>query len=221
MAEPSAIPYAGQKWHIVEIKSLGKVTLPVVNVNSRLHIASFVIIDNYELVRKLARIVGKEMSRYNPRYLMCIEAKSLPLTYAICDYLNTLYTRRKAGINVRYIVVRKTKKIYMKSPYSVRVKSITTKTKQRLFVDRNDLTKLRANNFILLDDVISTGATVNAILSLLRKRGLNPSAIFSVLFEGGMEADKIDYSDKSRVHVFGRIPLYVKRHRLFWKEKPK
>jgi adenine phosphoribosyltransferase len=204
------IPYAGQKWHIVEIKSLGKVTLPVVEVNSRLHIASFVIIDNYELVRKLASVLGKEMSRYNPRYLMCIEAKSLPLTYAICDYLNILYRKRKARIKVRYVVVRKTKKVYMKSPYSVRVKSRTTKTKQRLFVDRNDLSKLNANRFILLDDVISTGATVNAVLRLLRKQGLNPSAIFSVLFEGRMETDKIDYPDKSRVHVFGRIPLYVK-----------
>jgi len=211
VAEPFVIPYADQKWHIVEIKSLGKVTLPVVKVNSRLHIASFVIIDNYELVRKLAKILGKEMFRYTPRYLMCIEAKSLPLTYAICDYLNTLYRKRKARINVGYIVVRKAKKIYMKSPYSVRVKSITTKTKQRLFVDKNDLTKLSANNFILLDDVISTGATVNAVLGLLKKRGLNPSAIFSVLFEGEMEVNKIDYSNKSGVHMFGRIPLFVKR----------
>ena len=211
MAEQFEIPYAGQKWHILEIESLGKVTLPVVKVNSRVHIASFVIIDNYELVRRLATVLGKKMSSYNPRYLLCIEAKSLPLTYAICDYLNTLYRKRKAGIKVRYIVVRKTKKVYMKSPYSVRIKSITTKTKQRLFVDRNDLIKLRTNNFILLDDVISTGATVNAVLALLKKRGLNPSAIFSVLFEGSIEADKIDYSDKSRVHVFGRIPLYVTR----------
>jgi len=207
------IPYVGQKWHILEIRSLGKVTLPVVNANSRFHIASFVIIDNYELVRKLASVLGREISKYNPRYLMCIEAKSLPLTYAICDYLNTLYRKRKWGINVRYVVVRKTKKVYMKSPYSIRVKSITTKTKQRLFVDRNDLAKLRVNHFILLDDVISTGATVNAVLGLLRKRGVSPSAIFSVLFEGEMDVDKIDYSDKSRVHVFGRIPLYVKHRR--------
>jgi adenine phosphoribosyltransferase len=194
----------------VEIKSLGKVTLPVVKVNSRLHIVSFVIIDNYELVRRLASVLGKEMSRYNPRYLMCIEAKSLPLAYAICDYLNTIYKKRKARIKVRYVVVRKTKKVYMNSPYSVRVKSRTTKTEQRLFVDRNDLSKLKANRFILLDDVISTGATVNAVLRLLRKRRLSPSAIFSVLFEGEMDANKIDYSDKNSVHVFGRIPLYVK-----------
>jgi adenine phosphoribosyltransferase len=213
LAEQFVIPYAGQKSHIVAIKSLGMVTLPVVNVNSRLHIASFVIIDNYELVRRLASVLGKEISKYNPRYLMCIEAKSLPLTYAICDYLNVLYRKRKAGINVRYVVVRKTKKVYMKSPYSIRVKSITTKTRQKLFLDRNDLAKLKANAFVLLDDVISTGATVNAVLGLLRKRGLNPSAIFSVLFEGEMDVDKIDYSDKSRVHVFGRIPLYIKRRR--------
>jgi adenine phosphoribosyltransferase len=210
MAEPLTVPYVGQKLHRLRIQSLGQITLPIVRVSEDLHIASLVLIDNYDLVKKLSEILARQIIKYNPKYLLCVEAKSLPLTYAICDHLNTLYRGRRKSTRVKFIVVRKTKKIYMKSPYSVTMKSITTKERQKLFIDRNDVAKLRRHSFVVVDDVISTGSTINALLKLLKKVRLSPSAICTVLFEGETGPDKIDYSHKSRVHALGRIPLYLK-----------
>jgi len=208
MAYPSTIPYAGQKWHKLCIQSIGPITLPIVEVNPNLHIASFVLIDNYDLVRRLSRVMARKICMYNPEYLLCVEAKSLPLTYAICDCLNMLY-RRQRKKKVRYVVVRKTKKVYMKFPYSVTISSITTGARQKLYIDRNDITKLRKHSFVLVDDVISTGSTVNALLRLLKRVHLSPRAIWTVLFEGEMSVTKVNYPHKSRIHALGRLPLYT------------
>jgi adenine phosphoribosyltransferase len=209
LADPFTIPYTGQKWHRLYIQSIDPITLPIVKVNPDLHIASFVLIDNYDLVKKLSGLMAKQIAKYNCEYLLCIEAKSLPLTYAICDQLNALYRRRKK-IRVKYAVVRKTKKAYMKSPYSITIRSITTRKHQKLFIDRNDIAKLRKHAFVIVDDVISTGSTINALLRLLKTVHLSPRAIWTVLFEGEMSVTKVDYRHKSRIHSLGRIPLYVK-----------
>lgn len=203
--------YAGQKWHTFQISQVGKVTLPIIRLSPGLHIASFVIIDNYDLVKKLAVVLGDAIAKYDPEYLLCVEAKALPLAYATCYYLNALNCSRRKKKKVRYVVVRKSRKVYMQSPYHVAMKSITTKGKQKLFLDQKDAAKLRSGKFVLIDDVISSGSTINALMSLLKRLSLTPAAIFTVLFEGEAGPDKVNYPDKDRIHSFGRIPLYVKK----------
>jgi len=210
VSELCTVLYTGQKWHKLRIQYVGEITLPIIRVSSDLHIASFVLIDNYDLVSKLSRPMAKQIAVYEPEYLLCIEAKSLPLTYAICEHLNRSYGTTGKKMSVKYVVVRKTKKVYMKSPYSVTMKSITTREAQKLFIDRGDVEKLRRHSFVLIDDVISTGSTVNALLTLLKRNRLTPRAICTVLFEGRMQPNKLNYPYKDKVHALGRIPLYVK-----------
>lgn len=211
LPDSQTVLYTGQKWHELYIDRAGKVVLPVIRLSPGLHIASLVLIDNYDLVKKLAGVLGDAIAEYDPNYLLCVEAKSLPLTYAICDYVNALKRKVRRRGNVRYVVVRKSQKVYMKSPYHVTMKSITTREKQRLFLDRVDAAKLRSGRFVLIDDVISTGSTINALLSLLKRLRLKPAAIFTVLFEGEMGPSNVHYSRKDRIHSLGRIPLYVER----------
>jgi len=210
MAEPLTVPYTGQKWHRLRIHSLGEITLPIVRARQDLHIASFVLIDNYDLVKKLSAVLARQVAKYDPDYLLCVEAKSLPLTYAICDCLNDLHHKRGRRTKVRFVVVRKSKKVYMKSPYSVTMKSITSRGQQKLFINRSDVAKLRKQRFVLIDDVISTGSTVNSLLRLLKRVRLNPSAVCTVLFEGETGPEKVNFPYKNKIHALGRIPLYVK-----------
>jgi len=210
MAEPHTVPYVGQKWHRLRLHSLGEIILPIVRVSRDLHIVSFVLIDDYDLVKKLSAILARQVTKYNPEYLLCVEAKSLPLAYAICDRLNDPHRRGRKRTRVRFVVVRKSRKVYMKSPYSVTVKAITSRQQQKLFIDRNDVAKLRKHRFVLVDDVISTGSTVNALLGLLRRLDLRPSAICTVLFEGRTDAEDVNYPHKEKIDALGRLPLYVK-----------
>jgi adenine phosphoribosyltransferase len=210
MAEHHIVPYTGQKLHRLRIHSLGEITLPIVRVRPDLHIASFVIIDNYDLVKKLSEIMARQVAKHDPEYLLCVEAKSLPLTYAICDRLNNLNRRKGKRARVRFVVIRKSRKVYMKSPYSVTVRSITSRERQRLFIDRNDVAKLRKQRFVLVDDVISTGSTLNSVLKLLKRVGVSPTAICTVLFEGETGPEKINYPYKEKIHALGSIPIYVK-----------
>jgi adenine phosphoribosyltransferase len=210
MAEPLTVPYTGQKRHRLRIHPLGEITLPIVRARQDIHIASFVLIDNYDLVKKLSAVLARQVAKYDPDYLLCVEAKSLPLTYAICDCLNDLHHKRGRRTKVRFVVVRKSKKVYMKSPYSVTMKSITSRGQQKLFINRSDVAKLRKQRFVLIDDVISTGSTVNSLLRLLKRVDLSPSAICTVLFEGETGPENINYPYKNNIHALGRIPLYVK-----------
>ena len=72
----------------------------------------------------------------------------------------------------------------MQDGISVTVQSITTKEEQRLYLSAHDAALLKGKRVAIVDDVISTGGSVQALTDLVNLAGGTPVLKAAVLAEG-------------------------------------
>ncbi len=166
--------------------------LPILPVSDSLAIASFVILGDTQLIEAAAEELVKRVAhQLDSRemqidYLVCPEAKAVPLAHAMA---------RLMGLD--YIVVRKSVKAYMQDPRMVSSSAITTAGKQRLVLDGRDADALAERNVIIVDDVISTGGSLQAMEQLLAPLNCSIAAKVAILLEeGGYRGDELIYLER-------------------------
>lgn len=167
---------ANKKTYTLEICGL-KRELPIISVSEELSIASFVILGDTELVCRVAPEMVKKLPPFE--VIITPEAKGIPLAFEISRLL---------GMN--YIIVRKSIKAYMDNPLMDKVVSITTQKEQLLCLDGKDAEAIKGKRVIIVDDVISTGESINAAQRLVEKAGGIVAAKIAILAEG--EAKNMD-----------------------------
>ncbi|MGI6215320.1 MAG: phosphoribosyltransferase family protein [Christensenellales bacterium] len=159
--------------------------LPLCRVNDELYIAAFVIFGDVELTIACAR----ELLKIAPPHdvLITAESKGIPLVYEMA---------RQDGSN-KYLVARKSPKLYMKEIFSTEVTSITTANRQMLHIDKNDADYMRGKRVLIVDDVISTGESIKAVEKLVTEAGGNVVGKMAILAEGNaQQRDDILYLEK-------------------------
>lgn len=150
--------------------------LPLCRVNDQLYIGAFVIFGDVELTVACARELLKLAPEYD--YMITAESKGIPLVYEMA---------RQSGQN-KYLLARKSAKLYMRDVFSVEVRSITTDHVQRLYLDGEDAALIRGKRILIVDDVVSTGESVHAVEELVRRAGGEVVGCMAILAEG--EASK-------------------------------
>jgi adenine phosphoribosyltransferase len=162
-------------------------TLPVIQVAPDMCIASFVILGDTEMVSRAADALIPLLP--DADYLVTAEAKGIPLAHALAERM----------LMPRYIVARKSVKAYMDDPLEADVQSITTANQQKLYLDREDARRIFGRSVILVDDVISTGQSIDGIRRLVLQAGAKVVATACILIEGDNQHDII--------HL-GHLPLF-------------
>ena len=146
--------------------------LPIVQINDNLCIASFVILGDTELVCAAAPEIVKRLPDVD--ILVTAEAKGIPLVFEMSRLLKM----------PKYIVARKSIKPYMNSPIIDEVVSITTQKKQLLCLDEQDATYIKGKQVAIIDDVISTGDSIQAMERIVESAGGIVAAKAAILAEG-------------------------------------
>ena len=174
------------KFYTMKIAGLER-SLPVCPLNEKVYIAGFVMFSDVELTVACA----KELIEKCPEHdvIITAESKGIPLAYEMA---------RQLGI--KYIVARKSTKLYMQEPISVDVKSITTAKMQTLYLDKGEADYLSGKRVLILDDVISTGESLNALETLVNTAGGNIVGKAAVLAEG-------DAADRKDIIFLEKLPL--------------
>ena len=165
--------------------------LPLCPLNEKLYIGAFVIFGDPELTTACAEALLKKAPEYD--YLISAEAKGIPLVHEMA---------RLAG-NQHYCLARKAPKLYMKDVIGVNVRSITTANEQKLYLDGAEAELIRGKRVLIVDDVISTGESLNALEALVTAAGGKICGRMAILAEG----DAIDRSDLTyleKLPLFGR-----------------
>lgn len=164
--------------------------LPIVRINSHARIASFVILGDTELVIRAAAQLVKRLPR-DIDYLMTAEAKGIPLAQEMSRILGLEH----------YIIARKSKKAYMHDPLQVSVSSITTHQKQELFLDKPDAARIKGGRVVLIDDVISSGESLEGLELLAQKAGAQIIGKAAILAEG-------DAAKRDDIVYLEALPLF-------------
>lgn len=146
--------------------------LPICRVNDNLQIAAFVIFGDAELTVACARDLLKVAPAYD--YMITAEAKGIPLIHEMA---------RQSGAE-KYFVARKKPKLYMQSVFGVTVRSITTEGEQKLYLDGADAALMKGKRILIVDDVISTGNSLEALEALVTKAGGEICGRLCILAEG-------------------------------------
>src|SRR5690606_3273310 len=110
-----------------EIKSAGLTRhLPLCPISSDLYIGAFILFGDVELTVACAKELLKKAPEYD--VMITAESKGIPLVYEMT---------KQAGLN-KYLLARKSAKLYMRDVVNVEVQSITTEKRQMLFIDKDD-----------------------------------------------------------------------------------
>ncbi|TMJ01873.1 MAG: adenine phosphoribosyltransferase, partial [Bacillati bacterium ANGP1] len=88
---------------------------------------------------------------------------------------------------------------FMLSPVTVRYKPITAKTEQELYIDGRDAIKVKGKRVGVVDDIVSTGETLQAMGELIRRAGGTVVAKAALLLEG---------DDRPDVYHLGILPIF-------------
>lgn len=159
--------------------------LPLCPLNNELCIGAFVMFGDPELTTACAEALLARAPAYD--YLITAEAKGIPLVHEMA---------RLAG-NQKYFLARKTPKLYMTGVMEVTVTSITTAREQKLYIDEADAELMRGKRILIVDDVISTGASLAAVEQLVEEAGGIVCGRMTVLAEGDAQArEDIIYLEK-------------------------
>jgi len=101
----------------------------------------------------------------------------------------------------RYVLARKSVKLYMTDIHKTEVNSITTAGKQTLYLSGNDVSYLAGKRVLIVDDVISTGESIHAMEALVGDAGGEVVGRMAILAEG----DAIARED---IRYLAPLPLF-------------
>ncbi len=134
--------------------------LPILTLPSGIKIAFFNLHGDPKLTEHCGKSLAKELA--DCEVLITAESKGLQLTHVIARELNQEY----------YAVARKSKKLYMQDGIDITIKaSITTGEIQKLFLSAHDASILKGKKVGIIDDVVSTGASLEGLEELVQKAG--------------------------------------------------
>ncbi len=180
----------GREVYSVEIAGV-KRDLPLFEVAPGVRIAVLNILGDVELTEAAAEALAERLKDVNFDVLVTAEAKSIPLIYALA-----LRTRKP------YVVLRKAYKPYMGDTIQAETLSITTGKPQTLYLDEKDRAMLKGKRVVLVDDVISTGSTLQGMRLVMEKAGAEVVAEAAIFTEG----DRAKWRD---IIALGHLPVFT------------
>ena len=159
--------------------------LPLCPIGDNLAIGAFVIFGDPEQTTACAEALNRRCPPHD--VLITAESKGIPL---VCEMA------RLSG-NERYVLARKSQKLYMRDVFSAEVRSITTDRVQTLYLDGADAEYLRGKRVVIVDDVISTGESLRALEALVSRAGGEIVGRMAILAEGdAAKRDDLIYLEK-------------------------
>ena len=165
--------------------------LRLFEVKPGLRIAILNILGDTEFVQACAKELGRKLADVTYDVLVTAESKSIPLADAL-----------SVETGVPYVVLRKSYKPYMGDALQAETLSITTGEPQTLILDEKDRRLLDGKRVVIVDDVISTGSTLQGMRLLIQKAGAKVVAETAIFTEG----ERAKWAD---IIALGHLPVFT------------
>ena len=165
--------------------------LPLFEIKPGLRIAILNILGDTELVAACAGGLAEKLQGVAFDVLVTAETKSVPLAHMLA-----VETRKP------YVVLRKAYKPYMGEAMSAETLSITTGQPQTLYLDEKDRELVKGRRVVILDDVISTGSTLQGMQMLMQRAGAEVVAEAAIFTEG-------ERAKWAQIIALGHLPVFT------------
>lgn len=165
--------------------------LTLFEIKPGLRIAILNILGDTDLVQACAKELAEKLKKTPCDVLVTAETKSIPLAHAL-----------SVEMKKPYVVFRKNCKPYMGAALQTETLSITTGEPQTLYLDEKDLALMKGRNVVIVDDVISTGSTLQGMRLLTTKAGAKISAEAAIFTEG----ERAKWRD---IISLGHLPVFT------------
>ena len=168
-----------------------KRNLRLFEVKPGLRIAILNILGDTEFVQAAARELADRLSGLKYDLLVTAEAKSIPLLHAL-----SVVTGKT------YVVLRKAYKPYMGETVQAETLSITTGQAQTLYLDEKDRELIKGQRVVLVDDVISTGSTLQGMRLVMTRAGAEVIGEAAIFTEG-------ERAQWENIIALGHLPVFT------------
>jgi len=176
--------------HPIDIAGVHR-ELPIFEIKPGLRIALLNILGDTELVSACSKALAEKLAAVDYSVLVTAEAKSIPLAHGL-----------SVETGKPYVILRKAYKPYMGMALQAETLSITTGQPQTLYLDEKDRGMMKGRKVVIVDDVISTGSTLQGMRLLLQKAGAEIVAEAAILTEG-------ERAKWSEIISLGHIPVFT------------
>jgi len=165
--------------------------LQLFEIKPGLRIAILNILGDTELVEACAAALAEKLQGVDYDVLITAEAKSIPIAHAL-----------SVATGKPYVILRKSYKPYMGDALQSETLSITTGEPQTLYLDEKDWQLVNSRKVIIVDDVISTGSTLQGMRMILEKAGAEVTAEVAILTEG-------ERAKWANIISLGHLPVFT------------
>ena len=172
--------------------------LPLVALSDDLTIALLICVDMGVAFSETAgRELAELMRPAEPEIVVSVATMGIPLA---------IEASRALGLD-DYVILHKTPKIHLGETWAEPVYSITTDKAQRLRMDPARVAAVSGKRVAVVDDVVSTGASLSSALRLVRRMDAEPVVIGTLMTEGGAWKRALG-EDAALVRTLGAMPLF-------------
>ena len=175
------------------------VTLPIVPINRQLAISLLMVIDmGVHFGERVGKALAAKLGPLKPDIVVGAATLGIPVVIEVS---------RALGLD-QYVIAQKSPKIHLADALVQEVRSVTSAGKQRLMLDRRAVPLLAQRRVVVVDDVVATGSSLAATLTLVRSAGADIVGAGVILTEGH-EWKKTLGADAGLVHGLGHIPQFA------------
>jgi len=165
--------------------------LELFEIKPGIRIAILNILGDTELVGACAEALAEKLSDVDYDVFVTAEAKSIPLVHAL-----SVVTGKP------YVILRKSYKPYMGDAIQSETLSITTGKPQTLYLDEKDKELIDGSHVVIVDDVISTGSTLQGMRLIMEKAGAEIAVEAAILTEG-------ERAKWAEIIALGHLPVFT------------
>lgn len=177
------------KYHTVDLQGF-EAQLPILPLPGGISIAFFNLHGDSTMTEHCGKKLAEKLGDCD--VLLTAESKGLQLTHCIARELGQRY----------YAVARKSKKLYMQDGIELAIDStITTGKAQTFYLSKHDADLLKGKKVGIVDDVVSTGASLKGLEMLVEKAG-------GIVYKKAFVLAEADAADRTDVIYLASIPVF-------------
>lgn len=182
-----------------------QIKLPVRPLADGKHALASLIVNqaSFAVLNALAEDLADKLETFEVDVVVGLPTLGLTLAADVARHLG----------HARYVPLGTSRKFWYVEELSVPMSSITTQQQKRLYIDPRMLPLLEGKRVALVDDVISSGTSIVAGLSLLAASGIEPVVIGAAMLQSDRWQEKSINSDtkwQDRVVGVFRTPMLRK-----------